>query len=59
MHFSQCSIKQIDVDENNYKIYLSTDSDHGSSGGLLINSIDFKVIGIHKLDSMKINGNQL
>lgn len=45
MNFSQGKIKSID---DNYIIKHLCNTDHGSSGGPLINSIDYKVIGIHK-----------
>ena len=50
MLFQQGSIKNVDVKEKNYEIeYLcDSNSDDGSSGGPLINSIDYKVIGIDK-----------
>ena len=44
MFYSPGSIKN--VDEKNYKIYLSYKSDHVSSGCPLINIKDYKVIGI-------------
>ena len=45
MYFSQGSIKKVG---EGYEIQHLCDSDNGSSGGPLINSIDYKVIGIHK-----------
>ena len=45
MYFSQGSIKKVG---EGYEIQHLCDSDYGSSGGPLINSIDYKVIGIHK-----------
>ena len=50
MLFQQGSIKNVDIKEKNYEIkYLcDNDSDDSSSGGPLINSIDYKVIGINK-----------
>lgn len=46
MKFSKNKIQSIDEDSNNIKHLC--DSDNGSSGGPLINSINYKVIGIHK-----------
>ena len=36
------------INENNYNIRHSCDSRRGSSGGPIINSTNFQVIGIHK-----------
>ena len=46
MTFSEGIIKKIY--DNKYTIEHLCDSDSGSSGGPLLNSIDYKVIGIHK-----------
>ena len=46
--FSQGKIKDVGVEEAPYQIEHLCDSDHGSSGGPLINTDDYKVIGIHK-----------
>ena len=47
MNFSQGTIKYIHEDDD-YNIDHVCDSDPGSSGGPLVNSVDYKVIGIHK-----------
>ena len=47
MNFSQGTIKYIH-EEGGYNIDHVCDSDPGSSGGPLINSVDSKVIRIHK-----------
>ena len=57
MFYSQGTIKNVGEGKNNYEIEHLCDSDHGSSGGPLINSIDYKVIGIHKGGSTKFNYN--
>ena len=46
MEYSIGLIKEIN--EENYNIYHSCNSNSGSSGGPIINSIDYRVIGIHK-----------
>ena len=45
--FSSGIIKSVDINETNHEIYHTCDSANGSAGGPLINSLDFKVIGIH------------
>ena len=46
MEYSIGFIKSIN--EDNYNIYHSCDSNSGSSGGSIINSTDYRVIAIHK-----------
>ena len=47
MHYSQGIIKNINEDDNYTIIHLCSTSG-GSSGGVIINALNFKVIGIHK-----------
>ena len=47
LSFSTGTIKSVDVNETNHEIYHTCNSDNGSAGGPLINSLDYKVIGIH------------
>ena len=48
MSFSEGKIKNVVADEDIYEIEHLCDSCPGSAGGPLINSNDFKVIGMHK-----------
>ena len=57
MNFSLGKIKNIVVDDNLSEIQHLCDSDHGSSGGPLINSENYRVIGIHKGGAKKYNFN--
>ena len=57
MSLSTGSIKKVGVDEKDYELFHLCSSDHGSSGGPLINIKDYKVLGIHKGASKEFNFN--
>ena len=57
MFFSQGNIQEVGEDEDNFEINHTCSSDHGSSGGPLINTDNYKVIAIHKGASKKENYN--
>ena len=48
MNYSSRFLKKINEEKKNYEIRHTFNSDGGSSGGPIINSMNYKVIGIHK-----------
>ena len=43
------------INENNGNIFHTCSTEEGSSGGPLLNSLNYKIIGIHKGSQIRIN----